>query len=441
MSQPNQDTPPRRTSRRPDRAEAPPTAAARSADAAPPAEPAPTPVSGASPRPAPGLSPAVETGDGDDGRAMPRDAARGYRRAASEPAGGDRPASRPRTGERRRRQRADADRPADGAAARDGDGGDVALPSVIAEPAPTPLTSLADVADGLADLPARIAGRLHPKRLRLVPTIILVAVLTIGVRFADLVEAVQDPGAWAPGGESLAEPGEGDGLPAVEALASEAADEPLAEHAADGEPVPGGGADGTAADPDGEPITVAEAEPAADLPATGDETGAAGEPADPAPDAVGEPPMSFDDFDPASLTRAEVAVLHDLATRRSALEARDRRLDEREALLLVAERRVDEKLAELETLRTHIEGLIGELSDARDTQFQGLVQIYEAMRPSDAAAIFNGLEMEVIISVLERMNERKSAPILANMDPGRARAVTAELALRQGMELEIPDLD
>jgi flagellar motility protein MotE (MotC chaperone) len=56
------------------------------------------------------------------------------------------------------------------------------------------------------------------------------------------------------------------------------------------------------------------------------------------------------------------------------------------------------------------------------------VKLYENMRPGDAATIFNGLDMHVLLEVVRRMNQRKAAPILAAMDPAKARALTAELA-------------
>jgi flagellar motility protein MotE (MotC chaperone) len=44
--------------------------------------------------------------------------------------------------------------------------------------------------------------------------------------------------------------------------------------------------------------------------------------------------------------------------------------------------------------------------------------------------------MEVLLEVVERMKERKTAPILAQMNPERAKTVTLELAQRR--ELPIP---
>ena len=148
------------------------------------------------------------------------------------------------------------------------------------------------------------------------------------------------------------------------------------------------------------------------------------------PDAT---PAEAEPFDPEALSGSEVELLQALSERRQELEARERRLQEREALLSVAEVRVEEKITELETLRTEIQGFLGAADEQQDVQLASLVRIYEAMRPSDASAIFDGLEMDVLINVLERMSERKSAPIIAGMNPQRAREVTTELALRRRM--------
>jgi flagellar motility protein MotE (MotC chaperone) len=50
------------------------------------------------------------------------------------------------------------------------------------------------------------------------------------------------------------------------------------------------------------------------------------------------------------------------------------------------------------------------------------------MKPRDAAVIMNDLDGQVLIQVLDRMKESKAAPVLAAMDPARARSATAKLA-------------
>ena len=57
-----------------------------------------------------------------------------------------------------------------------------------------------------------------------------------------------------------------------------------------------------------------------------------------------------------------------------------------------------------------------------------LVKLYEGMRPRDAAAIFDELEISVLVQVVGRMREAKAAPVLGAMRPERARQLTAELA-------------
>ena len=56
------------------------------------------------------------------------------------------------------------------------------------------------------------------------------------------------------------------------------------------------------------------------------------------------------------------------------------------------------------------------------------MKVYESMRPRDAASIFDVLDMHVLLEVLDRMNDRKAAAILAAMQPERARMATQMLA-------------
>jgi flagellar motility protein MotE (MotC chaperone) len=60
------------------------------------------------------------------------------------------------------------------------------------------------------------------------------------------------------------------------------------------------------------------------------------------------------------------------------------------------------------------------------------------MKPRDAATIMNELDLPVLLEVVDRMKEAKAAPILAAMQPDRARQVTAELA-RQRTRANTPE--
>lgn len=139
--------------------------------------------------------------------------------------------------------------------------------------------------------------------------------------------------------------------------------------------------------------------------------------------------------DPFSLTDEEINLLQSLSERREEIEQRGRALEQREVLLKAAESRIDEKVAELEALRKSIEGLLEEHDEETEAQMKSLVKIYEAMKPKDAARIFEQLDLTVLLDVIERMKERKTAPILAKMDPERAKNITLELAQRRTLPI------
>lgn len=137
--------------------------------------------------------------------------------------------------------------------------------------------------------------------------------------------------------------------------------------------------------------------------------------------------------DPFNLTDEEIDLLQKLAERRAEIESRAAGLERRRTLLEAAERRIDEKIGELESIRQTIEGLLVRHDAQEDAQLTSLVKIYESMKPKDAARIFEELDMVVLLDVIERMKERKTAPILAKMNPQRAKEITLELAQRRGL--------
>ena len=135
--------------------------------------------------------------------------------------------------------------------------------------------------------------------------------------------------------------------------------------------------------------------------------------------------------DPFDISDEELALLQRLVERREALERRADNLDQREALLAATEARIADKMSELKALQGLIESLLVQHDEQEEAQMQSLVKIYESMKPKEAARIFGELDMVVLLDVIGRMKERKSAPILAKMNPERAKAVTLELAQRR----------
>lgn len=142
-------------------------------------------------------------------------------------------------------------------------------------------------------------------------------------------------------------------------------------------------------------------------------------------------------IDPLSMSPAEVELLQKLAERRANLDKHAAEQSQREVLLEAAEKRIDEKIAKLEALKKEIAGLADKQSAEDDARLKSLVKIYETMKPHDAARIFEQLDMPVLLGVVERMKERNAAPILAALDPGKAKAVTLALAERRERQAKV----
>lgn len=133
---------------------------------------------------------------------------------------------------------------------------------------------------------------------------------------------------------------------------------------------------------------------------------------------------------PVEYTPAEVKVLQALSQRRADLDKRAAELDQREALIAVTESKVEDKVKELQALRTELQNLLHTVDQQQQARIASLVKLYETMKPQEAAAILETLELPVALDILGQMKETKSAPILAKMSPQKASEITVEMSRR-----------
>src|SRR3954465_4591461 len=111
------------------------------------------------------------------------------------------------------------------------------------------------------------------------------------------------------------------------------------------------------------------------------------------------------------------------------VQQKDRELEMRERLLENAERKLDSRINELRS----IEEKAQEASKKADPEAAGLrnlVTMYEAMKPKDAARVFDRLSHDVLVPVVVQMNPRKMAEVLAVMSAEAAEKLTVALAGR-----------
>jgi flagellar motility protein MotE (MotC chaperone) len=136
----------------------------------------------------------------------------------------------------------------------------------------------------------------------------------------------------------------------------------------------------------------------------------------------------------AGLSPAELRILQNLSARRGELDLRDVDFETQLPLLISAEAKAQERIDELTGLRTEIQGLLGQVSEREQEETNRLVQVYQAMRPRDAAPVFSRLSDDVRLPVAAAMRPRALAAILAEMEPEAARILTQRLASRYGSQ-------
>jgi flagellar motility protein MotE (MotC chaperone) len=150
-------------------------------------------------------------------------------------------------------------------------------------------------------------------------------------------------------------------------------------------------------------------------------------PLEPPPSPGGSPVLIEPDH---PVSPAERAILESLQKRRAELDARAHELGVREDLLRAAEKRLEGRLAELKELEAHINEQMQQKDDAEAARFKNVVTMYENMKAKDAAKIFDGLDLKILIEVARAINPRSMSEILAQMTPETAQRLTAELASR-----------
>jgi len=127
-------------------------------------------------------------------------------------------------------------------------------------------------------------------------------------------------------------------------------------------------------------------------------------------------------------TDVEVELLQSLSKRREELDRWETNIQIKEAALDATQKRVDAKIAQIESMKKQVASLLEKYNTQEDAKIKSLVKIYENMKPAEAARIFDEVEMPILLLVIDAMSEKKAAPILAAMNPKRAKQLTVELA-------------
>lgn len=130
-------------------------------------------------------------------------------------------------------------------------------------------------------------------------------------------------------------------------------------------------------------------------------------------------------------SKEEAKVLTGLDARRVELEERSSRLEKREDEFAARERELAVRITHLKELSERLK-LEREKGDKqRDTQLDQLANVYGSMNPPEAAHLLEQLDIQVCLSLIERMPEKRMGQILSLMNPQRALELTNLLSKRK----------
>jgi flagellar motility protein MotE (MotC chaperone) len=138
---------------------------------------------------------------------------------------------------------------------------------------------------------------------------------------------------------------------------------------------------------------------------------------------------------------AERAILESPQKRRADLDARARELDVREDLLRATEKRVGGRIDELKDLEARVSAAMQQKDEGEAARFKNVVTMYENMKAKDAAKIFDGLDIKILLDVAKEINPRRMSDILALMAPENAQRLTADLAMRSTQKEQAQAVD
>ena len=123
-------------------------------------------------------------------------------------------------------------------------------------------------------------------------------------------------------------------------------------------------------------------------------------------------------------------LLDELRQREAAVEARELELITREKTLVVAREEIERRLALLEETEKRLSATLSRADTAADEDVAQLTNVYENMKPKNAAALFEEMDPEFAAGFLGHMRADVAAEIMAGLTPQTAYTISVILAGR-----------
>lgn len=128
---------------------------------------------------------------------------------------------------------------------------------------------------------------------------------------------------------------------------------------------------------------------------------------------------------------ADFAALMDVfREREDRIVTREEEIQIRAQALSVTDAAITKKLGQLEAAEENLRSLIALAETAAEDDVSKLTEVYESMKPKDAAALFEQMDPEFAAGFLSRMQPEAAAGVMAGLTPQAAYTISVVLAGR-----------
>ncbi len=123
-------------------------------------------------------------------------------------------------------------------------------------------------------------------------------------------------------------------------------------------------------------------------------------------------------------------LLAALASRQEQISTREAYIDGREQILKVSEARIAEQLVALRGAEERLAATLAQADDAAENDVAQLTEVYERMKPADAAGIFETMDIQFAAGFFARMRPDAAANIMAELPSDLAYSISVVMAGR-----------
>lgn len=136
---------------------------------------------------------------------------------------------------------------------------------------------------------------------------------------------------------------------------------------------------------------------------------------------------------PMNCPTPPAALAAALAGREAQVKSQEAAMAERMSALTLANEAITKRMGELQAAEEELKKTLAIADGASEKDLSQLTAVYEAMKPADAATLFQTMAPEFAAGFLGRMQPASAAAIMTGMKPDKAYQVSVLLAGRNAL--------